>query len=102
MNLNEDKKQPLRLTPLDNKKKMLIMQYKGANQETKNKFDRPQQIIDYLNQYLRPELLSPSKILNCVESLRIALTNNILSWVNEFGGEGLDTILKVLKTATKM
>lgn len=101
MNLSEEKKKPLRLTPLDNKKKMLIMQYKGMNQESKNKFDKPQQIIDYLHHYMKPELLSSSKLFNCVESLRIALTNNTLSWVNEFGQEGLETVIKVLKVATR-
>lgn len=101
MNLNDDKKQPLRLTPLENKKKMLIMHFKGATQESKNKFDKPQQIIEYLEHYSKPDFLNSSKLFTCVESLRIALTNNTLSWVNEFGTEGLLKVLTILKLATK-
>lgn len=101
MNLNDTKKEPLRATPLDNKKKMLVMQYKGANQESKNKFDKPQQYLEYLEHYSKPENLSPHKLLNCVESLRVALTNNALSWVNEFGAEGgLQKLYKILFLAT--
>lgn len=101
MNLSKDKKKPLLETPLDNKKKMLIMQYKGANQESKNKFDKPQQYIEYIDHYSKTENISPSKLLNCVESLRVALTNNALSWVNEFGSEGLKTLYKLLSLSIK-
>ncbi|XP_031331598.1 protein diaphanous isoform X3 [Photinus pyralis] len=101
MNLNEDKKQPLRNYPQDNKKKMLIMQYKGANQFKESKFDTPQQYIAYLENYSKPDTLNPSKIFNCVESLRIALTNNTLSWVHEFGSRGLQTVFSTLELAVK-
>ncbi|KAK4878010.1 hypothetical protein RN001_010516 [Aquatica leii] len=101
MNLNDDKKKPLRLYSQENKKKMLIMQYKGANQFKESKFDTPQHYISYLENYSRSDTLNPSKIFNCVESLRIALTNNTLSWVREFGSKGLQTIFTVLELATK-
>ncbi|KAF5284210.1 hypothetical protein FQR65_LT00210 [Abscondita terminalis] len=101
MNLNEDKKMPLRQYTQDNKKKMLIMQYKGANQFKESKFDTPQHYISYLENYSRTDTLNPSKIFNCVESLRIALTNNTLSWVHEFGSRGLQMIFNVLELATK-
>ncbi|KAK5638990.1 hypothetical protein RI129_013285 [Pyrocoelia pectoralis] len=101
MNLNEDKKQPLRLYPQENKKQMLIMQYKGANQFKESKFDTPQHYITYLENYSRPDTLNASKIFNCVESLRIALTNNTLSWVHEFGSKGLQTVFSILELAIK-
>lgn len=101
MNLNEDKKQPLRLYVQDNKKKMLIMQYKGAKQVKESKFDTPQQYITYLENYSKSDTLNPSKIYNCVESLRIALTSNTLSWVHDFGSKGLQTVLNILDLATK-
>ncbi|KAF5285112.1 hypothetical protein FQA39_LY16801 [Lamprigera yunnana] len=101
MNLNEDKKRPLRTYPQENKKKMLIMQYKGANQFKESKFDTPQHYISYLENYSRTDTLNPSKIFNCVESLRIALTNNTLSWVHEFGSRGLQTIFNLLELAMK-
>lgn len=101
MNLNDNKKEPLRATPLDNKRKMLIMQYRGTIQESKNKFEKPQQYLEYLDHYLKPENLSPNKLLSCVESLRVALTNNTLSWVNEFGAEGLQMLYKLLSSCIK-
>jgi len=59
----------------------------------KNKIcDKPTEYIHYLSQ---PDL-SANKTYNCVVSLRIALTNHPLSWVNEFGTEGLRQVLSVL------
>ncbi|KAF4519233.1 hypothetical protein B566_EDAN009794 [Ephemera danica] len=86
MNLSEEKKQPLRSQPMDNKKKMLVMHYKGTPQGVQRKFDKPQDYINYLS---HPDL-SIAKVTMCIESLRIALTNNPLSWVQEFGPQGLN------------
>lgn len=61
-------------------------------QENRNKFDKPSEYINYLNE----DNLSPNKIYACVESLRIALTNNPLSWVNEFGTDGVKQLLSIL------
>lgn len=61
-------------------------------QENKSKFDKPFEYITYLD---TPDL-SVNKIHNCLESLRIALTNNALSWVEEFGSEGLKKVLSTL------
>lgn len=84
MNLTEERKQPLRELDPSKKRNMLIMNYKGSVQESKSKFDRPADYITYLSQ---PDLPS-SKQFNCTESLRVALTNNTLKWVNEFGAMG--------------
>lgn len=92
MNLTEEKKEPLRLQPNMNKKKMLIMHYKGSSHENRSKFDKP---VDYI-QYLATPDLSVNKIYNCIESLRIALKNNPLSWVQEFGTQGLKQVLSIL------
>lgn len=92
MNLTEEKKMPLRMQPTENKKKMLINHYKGATQEGRNRMDKP---ADYINFLSTPDL-SPNKLYNCIESLRIALTNNTLKWVEEFGTKGLKQVLKVL------
>ncbi|XP_008476969.3 protein diaphanous-like, partial [Diaphorina citri] len=55
MNLSDEKKEPLRRQPLANKKKMLLMHYKGTvtSYENKSKFDKPIEYIQYLSQ---PEL----------------------------------------------
>ncbi|XP_046422330.1 protein diaphanous isoform X3 [Neodiprion fabricii] len=92
MNLTEEKKAPLRQQPDMNKRKMLVMHCKGSIQENRSKFDKPADYIQYLAQ---PEL-SVNKIYNCIESLRIALTNNPLSWVQEFGTKGLRQVLATL------
>ncbi|XP_048510372.1 protein diaphanous isoform X3 [Athalia rosae] len=92
MNLSEEKKAPLRQQPDMNKRKMLVMHCKGSIQESRSKFDKPADYIQYLAQ---PEL-SVNKIYNCIESLRIALTNNPLSWVQEFGTKGLKQVLATL------
>lgn len=89
MNLTEEKKEPLRSLPLEKKKSMLKMHYKGSLHETKNKFDKPD---DYIN-YLSTPDLSVSKRYACIESLRVALTNNPLSWVQDFGTKGLQQVL---------
>ncbi|XP_015602221.1 protein diaphanous isoform X4 [Cephus cinctus] len=92
MNLTEEKKEPLRQQPEEKKRAMLVLHFKGTVQENKSKFDKPADYIQYLAQ---PDL-SVNKIYNCIESLRIALTNNPLSWVQEFGTKGLKQVLATL------
>ncbi|XP_012288328.1 protein diaphanous isoform X3 [Orussus abietinus] len=92
MNLTEEKKEPLRQQSEVKKKEMLVLHYKGSVQENRSKFDKPADYIQYLAQ---PDL-SVNKIYNCIESLRIALTNNPLSWVQEFGTKGLKQVLATL------
>ncbi|XP_060231346.1 protein diaphanous homolog 2 isoform X8 [Meriones unguiculatus] len=41
--------------------------------------------------------ISDEKLLNCLESLRVSLTSNPVSWVNNFGHEGLGLLLDVLE-----
>uniref|UniRef100_A0A671MZD9 Protein diaphanous homolog 2-like n=1 Tax=Sinocyclocheilus anshuiensis TaxID=1608454 RepID=A0A671MZD9_9TELE len=41
--------------------------------------------------------ISEDKLLNCLESLRVSLTSNPVSWVNNFGYEGLGLLLDVLE-----
>ncbi|XP_044261332.1 protein diaphanous isoform X1 [Tribolium madens] len=101
MNLSSDKRMPLTNMSLDQKKKMLILKCKGSNQDVGHKFDKPQDYISYLEQYSKPDFVNLGKILTCVESLRIALTNNPLSWVREFGSQGMRSIFKILDLAIR-
>jgi len=89
MNLNEEKKEPLRLLPLSKKRDMLTM---NSKQTARNRLDSPTDYIQYLSS---PEL-SLQKKYSCVESLRVALTNNSLEWVQDFGNKGLKVVLSVL------
>merc|ERR1719430_1013511 len=67
MNLTEEKKEPLRRIPLNKKREMLTMNNKTL-----------------------------AKKFSCIESLRVALTNNTLEWVQEFGNKGLEQVLEDL------
>ena len=89
MNLTEEKKEPLRMLDIKKKKEMLVMNSKS---DAKRKYDSPADYIQFLS---NPEL-SSSKKLHCIESLRVALTNNSLDWVQEFGNKGLKQVLNVL------
>jgi len=89
MNLTEEKKEPLRMLPINKKRDMLTMNSKSV---ARTKFDSPADYIQFLS---NPEL-SSSKKLHCIESLRVALTNNSLEWVQDFGNKGLKQVLNVL------
>ncbi|CAB0007521.1 unnamed protein product [Nesidiocoris tenuis] len=88
MNLSDEKKQPLRSMTLENKQKMLI----SKARQIRTNFEKPGDFVRYL--YIAD--LSFNKLYTCVESLRIALTGNPLSWVREFGAEGLKAVLHTL------
>lgn len=103
MNLNDDKKKPLRDMAMDQKKAMLIMQNKKkGQQETGNRFNDPEDYHKYLEQHINSEYTPLYKFQNCVESLKVALANNPLSWVEKFGSIGLQKILQVLEIGLKL
>merc|ERR1719394_2259395 len=64
----------------------------NSKSDAKRKYDSPADYIQFLS---NPEL-SSSKKLHCIESLRVALTNNSLEWVQDFGNKGLKQVLNVL------
>ncbi|XP_030763469.1 protein diaphanous [Sitophilus oryzae] len=101
MNLKDDKKKPLRNMPLDQKRKMLVMQNKNRTETGGNRFNEPEDYHMYLEQHLRGEYLQLNKLLSCTESLRVALANNPLSWVERFGNDGMDIILKIIEVGLK-
>lgn len=59
---------------------------------TNSRFEKPQDYISYLR-----EEHSAAKILGCLESLRVALTGNPLSWMKEFGEDGINEIITMLQ-----
>jgi diaphanous 2 len=89
MNLSEEKKEPLRMLPLSKKRDMLSMNSKTM---ARTQFTSP---ADYI-QYLSNSDLNLQKKYNCIESLRVALTNNSHEWVQEFGTKGLKQVLSLL------
>ena len=86
---SEDKKQPLVALPMSKKREMLTMSSKSM---ARTQFHSP---ADYI-QYLSNSELSLQKKYSCIESLRVALTNNSLDWVQEFGTKGLKQVLSLL------
>ncbi|XP_040571681.1 protein diaphanous isoform X5 [Lepeophtheirus salmonis] len=90
MNLSEEKKQPLLMLSLNKKRDMLSMNSRNI---ARTQFHSP---TDYI-QYLSNTDMSLQKKYSCIESLRVALTNNSLEWVQEFGTKGLKQVLSLLK-----
>ncbi|XP_070554558.1 protein diaphanous homolog 2-like [Ptychodera flava] len=94
MNLTEEKSKPLRSMDMNTKREM-VMQYikrtgsKGKRDSTSLK---PGDYIQDLKSGMKGE-----QLLHTLESLRVSLTNNTISWVQQFGKIGLELVVKILK-----
>ncbi|KAK8777068.1 hypothetical protein V5799_029590 [Amblyomma americanum] len=95
MNLTDEKREPLLNRTLMEKREMLSMHLKGtaAGGKRSSKYESA---ADYVN-FLSSETTSPDKLFRGIESLRIALTNNPVSWLKDFLKEGMDKLLKILQ-----
>lgn len=95
MNLNEDKKAPLREKDFSIKKEM-VMQYINTASKTgslkRSRQISPQEFIHELKMGSADE-----RLITCLESLRVSLTSNPVSWVENFGHEGLGLLLDILE-----
>ncbi|KYO38183.1 hypothetical protein Y1Q_0007291 [Alligator mississippiensis] len=105
MNLNEERKAPLRNKDLTTKREMVV-QYISATAKSitgskvlgglkNSKHECTLSSQEYVHE-LRSGI-TEEKLLNCLESLRVSLTSNPVSWVNNFGHEGLGLLLDVLE-----
>ncbi|XP_052471067.1 protein diaphanous homolog 2 isoform X3 [Carassius gibelio] len=105
MNLNEERKAPLRGKDLSTKREMVV-QYISATAKSitgskvagglrNSKHECTLSSQEYVHE-LRSGI-SEDKLLICLESLRVSLTSNPVSWVNNFGYEGLGLLLDVLE-----
>ncbi|CAM4601754.1 unnamed protein product, partial [Lepidochelys olivacea] len=105
MNLNEERKAPLRNKDLTTKREMVgqyisataksIVGSKVAGGLKNSKHECTLSSQEYVHE-LRSGI-TEEKLLNCLESLRVSLTSNPVSWVNNFGHEGLGLLLDVLE-----
>ncbi|XP_012902989.1 protein diaphanous homolog 2 isoform X4 [Mustela putorius furo] len=98
MNLNEDRKAPLRNKDFTTKREMVV-QYISATAKSGGLKNSKHECTLSSQEYVH-ELrsgISDEKLLNCLESLRVSLTSNPVSWVNNFGHEGLGLLLDVLE-----
>ncbi|GAB1299132.1 Protein diaphanous homolog 3 [Apodemus speciosus] len=95
MNLNEDKKAPLREKDFSIKKEM-VMQYINTASKTgslrSSRQISPQEFIHELKMGYTDE-----RLFTYLESLRVSLTSNPVSWVQSFGHEGLGLLLDILE-----
>lgn len=72
---------------------MFILGKASSEHRSNSRFEKPRDYIDYLKEADR----SSTKIYQCVESLRVALTSNPISWIKEFGEAGIDEIVNLLR-----
>nr|XP_013813028.1 PREDICTED: protein diaphanous homolog 2 [Apteryx mantelli mantelli] len=98
MNLNEERKAPLRDKDLTTKREMVV-QYISATAKSGGLKNSKHECTLSSQEYIH-ELrsgIAEEKLLNCLESLRVSLTSNPVSWVINFGHEGLGVLLDVLE-----
>ncbi|XP_077984469.1 protein diaphanous homolog 2-like isoform X2 [Glandiceps talaboti] len=94
MNLTEKKSKPLRDMDMATKRNMVEQYIK----RTGDKGKRDSTSLKATDYHL--ELKSGHKgeaLLHIMESLRVSLTNNTMSWLQMFGKVGLQLVLKILK-----
>ncbi|XP_029917133.1 protein diaphanous homolog 1 isoform X2 [Myripristis murdjan] len=94
MNLNEEKQQPLREKDIAIKREM-VSQYLHTSKAGQNQKESSKSAMVYI-QELRSDLRD-TQLLACLESLRVSLNNNPVSWVQNFGDEGLAILLTLLR-----
>ncbi|XP_068123929.1 protein diaphanous homolog 3 isoform X2 [Hyperolius riggenbachi] len=95
MNLNEDRKAPLREKDLATKKDMVIQYISTASHAGSLKSSRqisPQEFIHELKTGSTDE-----RLISYLDSLRVSLTSNPVSWVESFGHDGLGLLLDILE-----
>lgn len=95
MNLNEEKKTPLREKDLNTKREMVI-QYmataaKSGSLRSSHQIS-PQEFVAELKSGVMDE-----RLFACLDSLRVSLTSNPVSWVQSFGHEGVGLLLDILE-----
>ncbi|KAJ6661678.1 hypothetical protein lerEdw1_013200 [Lerista edwardsae] len=95
MNLNEDRKTPLRRKDFNTKKEMVMQYISTASKVGSLKSSR--QISPHEFIYELKSATTDERLFSCLESLRVSLTSNPVSWVENFGHEGLELLLDILE-----
>ncbi|XP_078087665.1 protein diaphanous homolog 1 [Mustelus asterias] len=94
MNLNQEKQQPLRNKDMMIKREM-VSQYLHTSKSGQNQKESSRSALMYIQELKSG--VRDNQLLSCLESLRVSLNNNPVSWVQTFGAEGLATLLNILK-----
>lgn len=74
---------------------LLILGQSSLEHRTNSRYEKP---MDYINYLQEGDQHSPAKIYQCLENLRVALTSNPISWIKDFGEDGIDVIVSLLQT----
>ncbi|XP_026213578.1 protein diaphanous homolog 1 isoform X2 [Anabas testudineus] len=94
MNLNEEKQKPLRQKDIMIKREM-VSQYLHTSKAGQDQRESSKSALVYIHEL--KEELRDTQLLSCLESLRVSLNNNPVSWVQNFGAEGLALLLNLLR-----
>ncbi|KAG8004034.1 Protein diaphanous-like protein 1 [Nibea albiflora] len=94
MNLNEEKQRPLRAKDIMIKREM-VSQYLHTSKAGQDQKESSKSAMMYI-QELKSDYRD-TQLLSCLESLRVSLNNNPVSWVQNFGDEGLALLLNLLR-----
>uniref|UniRef100_A0A671UA95 Diaphanous related formin 1 n=1 Tax=Sparus aurata TaxID=8175 RepID=A0A671UA95_SPAAU len=95
MNLNEEKQQPLREKDIMIKREM-VSQYLHTSKAGQDQKEGSKSAMMYI-QELKSDYRD-TQLLSCLESLRVSLNNNPVSWVQNFGDEGLYGLKSMLES----
>jgi len=99
MNLADDKKGPIRQKGMPIKRAMVVQWLNKSSSFNNTEARTPQQFILDLQHLLRREEANRGEnlrdLLHLLSSLKVSLTSNPLSWVQNFGREGLDLLLRI-------
>ncbi|MGH0116647.1 UNVERIFIED_CONTAM: hypothetical protein FKN15_012242 [Acipenser sinensis] len=94
MNLIGEKQQPLRAKDISIKREM-VSQYLHTSKAGQSQKESSRSAVMYIQELKCG--LREGQLLSCLESLRVSLNNNPVSWVQNFGAEGLALLLDILK-----
>ncbi|XP_038652276.1 protein diaphanous homolog 1-like isoform X2 [Scyliorhinus canicula] len=94
MNLNGEKQMPLRNKDMTIKREM-VSQYLHTSKAGQSQKESSRSALMYIQELKSG--VRDNQLLSCLESLRVSLSNNPVSWVQNFGAEGLATLLNILK-----
>ncbi|KAM4621830.1 protein diaphanous homolog 1 [Polymixia lowei] len=94
MNLNGEKQAPLRAKDIAIKREM-VSQYLHTSKAGQNQKESSKSAMMYIQELKSDH--RDTQLLACLESLRVSLNNNPVSWVQNFGYEGLTLLLSLLR-----
>nr|XP_032832995.1 protein diaphanous homolog 2-like isoform X2 [Petromyzon marinus] len=99
LNLSEAMKAPLREKDLCTKREMVV-RYVGNSSKSLGVRSSEESALCSSQEYVYglKTSLNDEKLLTCLESLRVSLNSNPVSWVENFGKEGCGLLLTSLKT----